>query len=143
MTSGLHDAQTPREVDADTGLTVGPLLDDASPAPRPERVTLEGRYCVLQPLDPARHGDQLFTASTPTDAAHRFRYLPDPPPESRESFDDWMRRAAASDDPLMFVVINRATSRVEGRQTLMRITPAHRCIEIGNIYWGPAIAGTR
>ena len=25
----------------------------------------------------------------------------------------------------------------------MRITPAQRCIEIGNIYWGPRIAGTR
>ena len=39
--------------------------------------------------------------------------------------------------------IDRATGRVEGRQTLMRITPAQRCIEIGNIYWGPRIAGTR
>ena len=40
-------------------------------------------------------------------------------------------------------MIDRATGQVEGRQTLMRITPAHRCIEIGNIYWGPRIAGTR
>ena len=41
------------------------------------------------------------------------------------------------------MVVDRATGRVEGRQTLMRITPAHRCIEIGNVYWGPRIAGTR
>ena len=55
----------------------------------------------------------------------------------------WIREAAASTDPLYFAVIDRAAGRVEGRQTLMRITPAHRSIEIGNIYWGPGIAGTR
>ena len=41
-------------------------------------------------------------------------------------------------DPLFFAVTARATERVEGWQTLMRITPTHQCIEIGNIYWGPA-----
>ena len=29
------------------------------------------------------------------------------------------------------------------RCEVMRFTPAHRCIEIGNIYWGPGMAGTR
>ena len=34
-----------------------------SSRPRPERAPLTGRYCRLEPLDPARHGDQLFAAS--------------------------------------------------------------------------------
>ena len=53
------------------------------------------------------------------------------------------RKRRSRRTPLFFAVIDRATGRVEGRQTLMRISPAHRCIEIGNIYWGPRIAGTR
>ena len=40
-------------------------------------------------------------------------------------------------------MIDRATGRAEGRQSLMRIEPVHGVIEVGNILWGPAIARTR
>ena len=139
----VHDEQVPREPDPETKLPIGPRVADPGPARAPERAVLEGRYARLQPLDPARHGHELLAASTPPDAAARFRYLAEPPPESPAPFRVWLADAAASEDPLYFAVIDRATGRVEGRQTLMRITPAHRCIEIGNIYWGPRIAGTR
>ena len=143
MTRSVHDGQVPRELDPATELPIGPRLADPGPASAPGRTVLEGRYARLEPLDAARHGDELHAASTPPDAAIRFRYLFEPPPDTRAAFDVWLAAAAASADPLHFAVIDRATGRVEGRQTLMRITPAHRCIEIGNIYWGPRIAGTR
>ena len=143
MIPSAHDEQVPREIDPESGLPIGPRLADPGPARRPERIALEGRYARLEPLDPVRHRDELHAASTPPDAVSRFRYLFEPPPESPEAFDAWLAEAAESADPLFFAVIDRATGRVEGRQTLMRISPAHRCIEIGNIYWGPRIAGTR
>ena len=138
-----HDDRVPQETDPESGLPIGPRLADSGPARSPERVALEGRYARLEPLEPARHRDHLYAASTSPDAAARFRYLGDPPFESPGAFEAWLAKAAASTDPLFFAVIDRATGRVEGRQTLMRITPAHRCIEIGNIYWGPGMAGTR
>ena len=143
MTENLHEEQVPREIDPESGLPIGPRLADAGPAIAPERVVLEGRYARLEPLDPARHRDELYAASTPPDAAARFRYLADRPPDSPGALGAWMDAAAQSPDPLYFAVIDCSTGRVEGRQTLMRITPAQRCIEIGNIYWGPRIAGTR
>ncbi len=139
---GLHDHQIPSEIDAESGLPIGPMMVQPGPAKRPERVVLDGRYCRLEPLDPARHGDDLFRASTPPDAARRFRYLFDPIVKARTDFDTWMVKAAASNDPMMWAVIDKRTGRCEGRQTLMRITPEHQSIEIGNIYWGPAIAQT-
>jgi RimJ/RimL family protein N-acetyltransferase len=139
---GLHDDQIPQETDPDTGLPIGPRLARPQPAGRPERIVLEGRWCRLEPLDPVRHRDQLFAASTPPDAAKRFRYLFDAVPQSMADFAPWLAKAAASNDPLMYAVIDRRTGRVEGRQTLMRITPEHQSIEIGNIYWGPAISRT-
>ena len=36
-----------------------------------------------------------------------------------------MAKAVATDDPLFFAVIDKATGRAEGRQALMRIDPAH------------------
>ena len=143
MIRSPHDDQIPRELDPGTGLPVGPRLADPEPASAPRREVLEGRYARLEPLDPVRHRDDLHAASTPPDADARFRYLFEPPPDSLETFDSWLASAAESPDPLYFAVIERATGRVEGRQTLMRIAPAHQCIEIGNIYWGPRIAGTR
>lgn len=108
--------------------------------PRPGRVVLEGHYVRLEPLDPARHGDGLYEASSVPDAAERFRWLPDYPPESRAAFQPWLDKAAASEDPLFFAVIDKASGKVAGRQTLLRIDPANGVIEIGHIYWGPLIS---
>ena len=143
MARGIHDDQIPREIDADTGLPIGPRLADPRPAKAPERSVLEGRHARLEPLDPDRHGDDLRDASAPSDRSARFRYMPELPPDSPGLFSTWLAGAAASADPLFFAVIDRATGRAEGWQTFLRITPVHRCIEIGNIYWGPRIAGTR
>ncbi len=143
MIHEIQDEPIPCEIDPDSGLPIGPPLDDPRPARRPARIVLEGRYARLDPLDPVLHGDDLYVASSPPDRAARFRYLPDPPPDSRGGFDAWLTSAAASEDPLFFAVTDRATGRVEGRQSLMRIAPAHQCIEVGHIYWGPRIARTR
>ena len=113
-----------------------------SPRPRPVRGRLEGRYCRLEPLDAVRHGDDLFAASMAQGAEDRFRYLPDSP-QDRASFEHWLTRAAAMDDPMFSAVIDLSSGRCEGRQALMRVTPEHGVIEIGNILWGPAIARAR
>ena len=117
-------------------------LTQWKPCPRPQRVPLEGAWCRLEPLEAARHGDQLFEASMAPGADARFRYLFESPCD-RFEFDRWLARAAAADDPLAFAVIDRASGRCEGRQTLMRITPEHGVIEIGSILWGPAISRSR
>lgn len=110
--------------------------------PRPEPRVLEGLYARLEPLEVARHGDALFASALEPGADDRFRYLPDTTPD-RPGFEAWIAKAAASADPMFFAVIDKVTGRAEGRQTLMRITPADGVVEIGNILWGPAIARTR
>jgi RimJ/RimL family protein N-acetyltransferase len=59
------------------------------------------------------------------------------------AFGAWLDRVAAAEDPLCFAVVDSASGRCEGRQSLMRITPEHGVIEVGGILWGPAIARTR
>lgn len=120
-----------------------PLSEDLSnwqPRPRPERKVLEGRYVRLEPLDAGRHGDGLFAASSVADADGRFRWLPEQSPQARADFQPWLDKAEASPDPLFFTVVDKASGKIAGRQTLMRIDPAFGVIEIGNIYWGPIIS---
>jgi RimJ/RimL family protein N-acetyltransferase len=112
------------------------------PPSRPARTALEGRYARLEPLDAARHGEQLFEASMAPGAEDRFRYLFDAP-QDRAAFQGWLARVCASEDPQFYAVIDQTTGRCEGRQTLMRITPEHGVVEVGNILWGPAMARTR
>ncbi|MDX1374431.1 MAG: GNAT family protein [Burkholderiales bacterium] len=112
------------------------------PRPRPARLALEGRYARLEPLG-QQHAQSLYAACAGAVNAPRFEYLPDLPPTGVDDMAAWIDRTSKSDDPLFFAVIDRASGRCEGRQALMRIVPEHGVIELGSIYWGPAIARTR
>lgn len=112
-------------------------LKDWTPRPRPERKVLDGRYVRLEPLSAERHGDELYAAATEGDADSRFRWLFEHTPQNREAFQPWLDKVEKSEDPLFFVAIDKASGKVAGRQTLMRIDPAFGVIEIGNIHWGP------
>lgn len=118
-------------------------LSHWTPRPRPDFRVIEGRYVTLEPLDPAAHAECLFAASQVPDAVDRFRWLFEDPPTDLPNFHAWVERVAASPDPLFWAIRDKATGRIAGRQTLMRIDPAHGVIEIGNIYWGPPIARQR
>ncbi|MFN5131120.1 MAG: GNAT family N-acetyltransferase [Burkholderiales bacterium] len=108
-------------------------------APLP--ISLTGSEVALVPLA-ASHGDDLYALSTAKGAEDRFRYLFEQVP-TRESFEQFMIKACASTDPMYVAVIRKEDGRCLGRQSLMRITPDHGVIEIGNILWGPDMAATR
>ena len=111
-----------------------------TPRERPHRAAMDGRYVRLEPLDAARHGDQLFEASSGEAAQDRFRYLYEEAPASRQALEPWLERAAASDDPMWFAVIDKASGKVAGRQSLMRIDAANGAAEIGGILWGALVS---
>ncbi len=112
------------------------------PRPRPQRVTLEGRYARLEPLSHERHYASLLAACTAPGAAERFRYLFEEP-QGPAQLTTWLERVTQLEDPLFYAVVDRATGRCEGRQALMRIVPEHGVIELGSIFWGGAISRTR
>ena len=114
-----------------------------APRARPERVVLDGHYVRLEPLDAARHGRELFEASQVADAEEKFRWLAENPVADEPAFMAWAEKSQASEDPLYFAVIDKASGKVAGRQTFMRIDTQNGVIEIGNIYWGPLIARKR
>ena len=119
---------------------MGEDLSTWTPRERPHRAAMDGRYVRLEPLDAARHGDQLFEASSGEGAQDRFRYLYEEAPASRQALEPWLERAAASDDPMWFAVIDKASGKVAGRQSLMRIDAANGAAEIGGILWGALVS---
>ena len=111
-----------------------------TPREKPGRVVLDGRYVRLEPLDAVRHGRELFEASQVADAEDKFRWLAENPVSEETAFIERNKKSVASEDPLYFAVIDKASGKVAGRQTFMRIDTQNGVIEIGNIYWGPLIA---
>jgi RimJ/RimL family protein N-acetyltransferase len=121
---------------------LGPPVNPRA-APRPERVVLEGRDVDVEPLDALGHGDSLFETTGAPGNEHLWTYMFDGPFVDRTAFDHSLARLAASEDPLYFAIVERASRRAVGRAALMRIEPAHRVIEVGGIVYSARLQRTR
>ena len=128
-------------LDPVSGLPIGPVVP-AHAAPRPERLVIAGRFVRLEPLDADRHGPSLWQETHGIDAAARWQYLFDEPFSDESSFRDFVARKAVSTDPLFYAIIDQSTGRAVGFETLMRVEPAHRCAEVGNILYGKSLQRT-
>ncbi len=112
-------------------------LRDWQPAPTPAREALNGQYVRLEPLDPARHGDDLWQAlQGPDSDPLLWDYLPYGPFGQRADFDAWLSRHAASQDPLFFAVVEPGIGRAQGLLSYLNIATQHGSIEIGHICYG-------
>jgi RimJ/RimL family protein N-acetyltransferase len=120
-------------------LPIGPAVD-ASPALRPTREALHGRFVSVVPLDPARHADALYEGTHGADKERLWLYLGDGPFSDRASFRGFLDKRAASQDPLSFAIVAGGTGKAIGHATYMRITPEHRVIEVGNIFYAHELA---
>jgi RimJ/RimL family protein N-acetyltransferase len=124
--------------DPESGLPIGPIVPDVATC-RPARVSLDGRFVRLRPLDADRDLAALWQETHGPDQAQRWQYLLEPPFADQAAFLDHLRRKAASDDPLFFTIADRLSERALGYATLMRIEPAHRCVEVGNVVYGAGL----
>jgi RimJ/RimL family protein N-acetyltransferase/N-acetylglutamate synthase-like GNAT family acetyltransferase len=122
-------------------LPLGEVVD-STPAKRPERVDLEGRYVRLVPFHAPTHAPELYHLSHGEEAERLWAYLFPAPFESEKAFTSYYALAAEKDDPLLYAIIDKASGRAVGHTTYLRIEPAHRVIEVGNILYTPALSRT-
>jgi len=111
------------------------------PARPLSRVALEGELVRLEPVDVARHAGQLFAAQS--SAPELWEYLPYGPFESESAFRVWLTERAASSDPLFYAIIERISGRALGMASFLRVEPGHGVIEVGHIWYSPALQRTR
>lgn len=95
----------------------------------------------LEPLDPSRHGNELYAAAAGADAT--WNYLAYGPFRSRDEFLRWLEQRAPLDDPLTFAIIDREAGVARGLTSLMRIDAANGVIEVGHIWLSPPLQRTR
>jgi RimJ/RimL family protein N-acetyltransferase len=115
---------------------------DASPARRPERSVLEGRFVTVMPLDPDHHRDALFDACGGTGHESLWTYLGEGPFPDRAEFDRYLSSRAALRDPLYYALVLRSTGLAAGHAAYLRINTNDRSIEVGAILLGPSLQRT-
>ena len=128
-------------LDPITNLLIG-VTTDARSALLPERINLDGHFVCLEPLNPEKHTDDLYAASHGPDKNLIWQYLFEAPFADKPSFQAHIERKAASDDPLFYAIIDKASRKAVGYATLMRIDANHRVIEVGNIMYGTTLQKT-
>jgi len=107
----------------------------------PGRTALDGDLVRLEPVDVERHGRDLHAAQA--GAPEIWEYLPDGPFQSEHEFLEWLRASAASADPLFYAIVDRVSGKPLGMASYLRITPKHGVIEVGYIWYSPALQRTR
>ena len=116
-------------------------LSHWQPRPFPPHEPLQGRLIRLEPLDAARHGDDLWQELQGPDPA-LWGYLPYGPFAERAAFDAWLAGHADGRDPQCYAVVEQASARALGLLAYLRITPKDGCIEIGHIAFSAALQRT-
>jgi RimJ/RimL family protein N-acetyltransferase len=128
--------------DAPAARPIGPLVD-AHPAKRPERVTLKGRWVTLAPLDAPAHSKDLFEASSGDSTREAvWDYLFNGPFADLEEFSADVELKAKAADPHYFAIVDNASGRAVGYESLMRIDAPNRVIEVGGIMYTPKMQRT-
>ena len=106
----------------------------------PRSEVLGGAAARLEPVDPARHAAGLFQSSSGADSI--WDYLAYGPFVDLATFTAWLHERAASSDPLFFTVVDIDADAPRGMASYMRMDPPNGVIEIGHIWFAPALQRT-
>lgn len=127
------------------GDPIGELVPGWTPPPRPERASIVGRYCRLEPLDPQAHARELWEANALDATGRNWTYLGSEPFKTFEEYQAWLAKMAAGIDPFFYALLipDGDAYRAAGVASYLRIAPEAGSIEVGHINFSPLLQRTR
>ena len=124
------------------GQMVGDDLPGWTPRLFPQKITLNGSYCRLEPVSIEKHAQDLYEAHNLPDDGKLWTFLQHHQPAGQAEFLSYMRELSASNDPLHFAVIDRKSNKALGSLALMRIDAASGVVEIGHVNYSLSLQKT-
>ncbi|WP_336810883.1 GNAT family N-acetyltransferase [Bosea sp. MMO-172] len=109
--------------------------------PFPPAKVLEGQYCRLEPLDVAKHIDEIWACDVARDDV--WDWLPAAPPKSKDEYRALLDSMVAKAGIVPLAVIDKADGKAKGHLWIMEIRPEHGVFEVGWITYSPALQRTR
>ena len=132
----MRDTTTSRNA---LGQPVGDPVPGWRPPPAPPREPMAGRFCYLEPLDPARHTAALHDANALDREGRNWTYLPYGPFGDLAAYRAWVEKVAAATDPLFFAIVDAATRAPVGVASFMRIDTTNGVVEVGGLNYSPLL----
>ena len=126
-----------------TARPIGSPISTLPPGIVPDLRPLNGRYSRLEALDPAKHGAELWAANLKDETGELWTYMSNDPLPNEAAFLAMLNKRHAMRDPWFYAYINRTTGKAVGMGAFMRFDKANGVIEIGHIWFSPALQKTR
>ncbi|SCU82347.1 LAFA_0C10660g1_1 [Lachancea sp. 'fantastica'] len=108
----------------------------------PQRITLQGRHCRLEPLSVEKHSVELFEAFSETNVDRLLTYLPIEPFQTLDDYKEFMLCFLNMDHCVPFAIINGKTGQPCGTICLKRIDTKYASAEIGFVIFSPQLQRT-
>jgi RimJ/RimL family protein N-acetyltransferase len=121
----------------------GDVVAPLPPGLVPGRRLLEGRTVRVEPIDPGRHAEDLYSSSHGVaDGEAIWRFLGYGPWPGLDPFRAWLRDCAAQLDPIFYAIRLLDSGRACGMASYLNIVPRNGSIEVGHIWFAPSLQRT-
>lgn len=107
----------------------------------PQRVTLTGEYCQLQPLDSEKHGFQLFEGFQASGDS-LWTYVPCGPFDSAEHYKEFVDARNSEEKSVFFAIVDRTSGRAVGTVALISVDEQNGSAEVGYVIYSDALKRT-
>lgn len=118
-----------------------PLAPDWAAPPFPPAKVLEGQWCRLEPIDPARHLDDIWAVNAGHE--HIWDWMPAYPPNTKDEYRALLEMMATKAGIVPYAVIDKADGKAKGHLWIMEIRPEQGVFEVGYITYSPVLQRTR
>lgn len=120
---------------------IGFAIDNWKGRDAPQRVTLTGEFCELQPLSIKKHAVQLFE-SFRASGDIIWTYLPIGPYADLESYTEFVSSCSQNEQDVHFAVVDKASKRAVGTLALIRADPQNGSVEVGYVIYSSQLKKT-
>jgi len=124
------------------GQPIGPSVAGWKPPSILPREPMEGRFCRVEPLDPARHVESLWEVFSRDTEGRIWTYFPYGPFDSPDRYKTWVNEFCTGKDPMFHAILDRVSGKALGTASYSRIDSVHGTIEVGHVTYSPLLQRT-
>lgn len=124
------------------GQLLGNFIEDWSTCQKPERISIHGRYCTLEPIILDKHAAKLFDALSIDNQGESWTYLPYGPFDTLGDFKDWLTSTMSDTNTILYAILDVKTQEPLGICGYLHITAEHGVIEIGHLHFSMLLKRT-
>lgn len=124
------------------GQPIGSVVRGWNAPPRPQRESIQGLRCALEPLSLDAHANTLYESNALDTNGRNWTYLAYGPFDTQAEYRRWIEASSASTDPLFYTVVESETHKAIGVVSYLSIHPSDGSIEIGHLNFSPLLQRT-